>query len=100
MMMQKQQLIQNPNEVFATRGSRAIPKNPLSINKKLSLLKKNAGLNQSSNNSGSGGGGHLSESEVQSSTIPLNYQSSRNQSQNPASRIGVGTSNLIQNSGS
>ena len=80
-MMQKQQLIQNPNEVFATRGSRAIPKNPLSINKKLSLLKKNAGLNQSSNNSGgSGGAGHLSESEVQSSTIPLNYQSSRNQS--------------------
>lgn len=82
--------------MFATRGGRAIPKNPLSINKKLSLLKKHNGIT-SSNSNVSGAGGSISGDEGiggGNNTVPVNYQSSRNnQNHNspaPMSRIGLG----------
>lgn len=83
---------------MATRGSRAIPKNPLSINKKLSLLKKHNGIT-SSNSNVSGAAGSISGDEGGSigggnNTVPINYQSSRNNQNNnspaPISRIGLG----------
>jgi hypothetical protein len=60
------------------------------------LLKKNAGLSSNNNRNE----GSISGDDAASNTMPLNYQSSRNQSQNPVSRVGVGSSSLIQNSGS
>lgn len=58
---------QSPIDNFGARGSRVIPKNPLSINKKLSLLKKNAGMGHHRND------GSASGDEAPTTSIPLNY---------------------------